>query len=215
MKTQRQLIAGLAAVLALVAMSCHGAIQGGKSAATARCGAPCEVRPAVFFNADEDLFAWAFTEPHLDGENLEEPDAPNEAPQPAAAERLEVRELFAARSVVNRNPRGIGLHFAADSQKVWAYTKVQNRNAPSHVTMEWRRNGVPQKSVEVPVGRSDAWRTWSSHKMASGDEGSWTVEVRGPNGRVLDRTEFEVDPSPQQRSTSVEVGELAASSPLR
>jgi len=198
-----------AATLALIAMSCHGTTHGTSPTASNPCSTSCATDQVLSFEADDDLFAWAFTEIEIEGENAVPPMSPSK--RTAAATGVKVKELFIANSIVNRRPMGISGHFNTGRGKVWAYTKLQNHDVPSHVLMEWRRNGIHQKSVEVAVGHSDSWRTWSSHRMRAGDEGSWTVEVRSAGGRVLDRTAFEIDPEPApSRIPTIQIRELAA-----
>lgn len=201
MTATHHIIATLAATLTVVTMSCYGTSEQ-MSPERALPQVAGVDRPATTVHTTEPDFDWVFTGVIEDENPIDEGDEPIEVGEdtPRSSKPMVVREIFAARSIVNRHPMGIGIHFRAAGQKVWAYTKVQNRNEPSSVTMVWRRNGVHRKSVKVGVGHGDTWRTWTSQRMEPGDEGSWTVEVRDPSGRVLDRTEFEVDPRPSQVS---------------
>jgi hypothetical protein len=59
--------------------------------------------------------------------------------------------------------------------------------------MVWKHEGVEKGVVELNVGKSPRWRTWSRRQMRTRDTGRWSVEVRSADGSILDTVDFEVD----------------------
>ena len=45
------------------------------------------------------------------------------------------------------------------------------------VTHIWRRDGKVVSRVELEVGRSPKWRTWSRQRLPASAEGRWSCEV--------------------------------------
>lgn len=98
----------------------------------------------------------------------------------------------ACAGVDKRQPTGVSDTF--DKGYVWAWIKVKNPDTTSHVNMVWKRDGAVRSRVRLDVGTSARWRTWSKVKLQRGDVGSWTVEVRAPDGKLLDTIDFDVEP---------------------
>lgn len=117
-----------------------------------------------------------------------EPGAAAEAP----AASLSLRSIAAGTDVQGRALVGEGVTFVADGSPVWVHVAVANRGAPSHVTMVWFFEGAELWKMDLTVGKSAGWRTWSRSTMGAHRVGSWRVEVRDPAGAVLGETRFEV-----------------------
>jgi hypothetical protein len=100
--------------------------------------------------------------------------------------------------VDKRVPLGVGTKFSSDVEKVWAFIKVKNKNAPTKLRMVWKRHGKERMSVDLRVGKSKGWRTWSYKKMGRRDAGQWTVDVFTQDGNKLHSMAFEVTPSPEK-----------------
>jgi len=105
---------------------------------------------------------------------------------------LEVLSSTAAQNVVKRAPQGQATDFAEGA--VWAWVRVKNPGDASRVRMIWKHEGEVRSRVDLKVGTSGGWRTWSRKTMATADSGDWTVEVHAPDGELLDSIEFTVTP---------------------
>jgi len=100
-----------------------------------------------------------------------------------------------ALGVEKRVPLGVGSKFSADAEKIWAFIKVKNKNAPTKLRMVWKRHGKQRMAVDLRVGKSSGWRTWSYKRIAKQDAGKWTVDVLTQDGKTLHSMDFEVAPS--------------------
>ncbi|MFT5430358.1 MAG: hypothetical protein ACI9OJ_001032 [Myxococcota bacterium] len=136
--------------------------------------------------------------PALEGPQLEsEP----EGVEPAEA-AVEIVEALAdltvvsgrlAKDVVKRAPIDASDRFVADGSSVWAWVKVKNPGAQTHIWMNWRKGDKIYSRVRLRVGKSSGWRTWSRHRMRTeASVGEWVVEVRTDDGELLDTMAFVV-----------------------
>lgn len=79
----------------------------------------------------------------------------------------------------------------AEGERVAFWTKVTGGAAGERIQHVWLRNGEEQLTVGLAVNASH-WRTWSFKSLHAGSAGSWAVEARDGEGRVLARDEFSV-----------------------
>lgn len=108
---------------------------------------------------------------------------------------LQVQELLIAREVRDRAPIQPSLQYTTDSKQVWAWTRLENEGAPTHITMVWKHRTVEKNRIKLNVGTSDNWRTWSRRHISPQDAGAWQVEIRDADNRLLEVMEFWVKPS--------------------
>ncbi len=106
--------------------------------------------------------------------------------------------LFIAQGVVGTNvtkrrvPTGVSKQFTTNSGTLWGFVKVNNPGPPTHITMEWKRNGAFRSRMKIEVGTSPGWRTWSRQRIRAWDAGQWTVEVFDAQERLLETMTFAV-----------------------
>lgn len=106
----------------------------------------------------------------------------------SASEDLKVVESKAAGGVTDRDPVDEASSFdAGDQVTIWA--AIRNTTSPEDIKMVWFANGTEVTSVDIEVGKSWRWRTWSKSKVWAGD---WKVEIQDSSGSVLDTVEFSV-----------------------
>lgn len=117
------------------------------------------------------------------------------AEAPAAAP-LSVRSLAAGTDVQARRLIGEADTFLADGSHVWVHVAVENRGAPSNITMVWFLDDEEIWQMDLKVGTSARWRTWSRSKMGPHRTGAWRVEVRDPAGEVIGEARFDVQADP-------------------
>jgi hypothetical protein len=96
--------------------------------------------------------------------------------------------LAVGRRIVNDDVIGraqAGDPFLA-GETVYAHTKLAcfRDGFLEHV---WKRGGVEVLREVMPIGEGRCWRTWSYHRLESGD---YTVDVFAPNGERLASRSF-------------------------
>jgi hypothetical protein len=94
--------------------------------------------------------------------------------------------------VDQRTPLGVATTFSSDVEKVWAFIKVRNTLRDTKVRMVWKRDGKTRMQVNLKVGKSKGWRTWSYRKMGHRDVGAWTIDVLDMRGETLHTMAFDV-----------------------
>jgi len=116
---------------------------------------------------------------------------PPAEPDPGA--RLSVPDAGVGTGVVNRQLVGAGDRFSEGSQVAF-WTRVLGGRAGDTIRHVWIHAGRDVEAIELNVG-GPHWRTHSRKTMFSGSVGSWAVEARDPEGRVLARQEFDCVPA--------------------
>ncbi len=117
------------------------------------------------------------------------------AESPVAAERASALSLVdraIAPNVAEREPVGAGAEFDASVGAVYAWVQVKNLGEATTISMVWKKNGKTRLTVELPVGRSYGWKTWSKKGIGAKDAGAWTVEVLDGDGALVETLAFNV-----------------------
>jgi hypothetical protein len=78
----------------------------------------------------------------------------------------------------------------AEGDRVWFWTRVEGGKTGSRIHHVWMHEGQEVLSVPLRIG-GPRWRTQSNKTMHPGSAGSWVVEARDAEGRVLARQEFD------------------------
>jgi len=107
---------------------------------------------------------------------------------PVAAPSTRLVSLAVGRRIVNDDVIGrpqAGDPFLA-GETVYAHTKIAcfRDGFLEHV---WKRDGIEVLREVMPIGEGRCWRTWSYHRVESGD---YTVEVFAPDGQRLASRSF-------------------------
>ena len=97
-----------------------------------------------------------------------------------------------APNVAEREPVGAGAEFDASVGAVYAWVQVKNLGEATTISMVWKKNGKTRLTVELPVGRSYGWKTWSKKGIGAKDVGAWTVEVLDGDGALVETLAFNV-----------------------
>ncbi len=125
-----------------------------------------------------------------------EPSSPDPEPSrhPEVSQgRVTVVESALGLGVRDRQPHDVGTRFDLGDRQVTAWVKVSNSGPPSHVTMVWRKGEQEGWRIDLKVGTSTGWRTWSRKTIRSWDAGDWTVDVFDDDGVLIDQLTFVVD----------------------
>jgi hypothetical protein len=107
----------------------------------------------------------------------------SESNPPIASPPRRTVSLAVGRRIVNDDVIGrpqAGDPFLA-GETAYAHTKIAcfRDGFLEHV---WKRDGVEVLREVMPIGEGRCWRTWSYHRLESGD---YTVEVFAPDGKRL------------------------------
>jgi hypothetical protein len=103
----------------------------------------------------------------------------------SAVDGLKLVDLAIATDVKRREPTGIDDRFATLPKRFHCFCVFENRQQATQVTHVWKRNGRVVSRVELEVGKSPKWRTWSRQRLQPTWTGSWTCEVQSASGRTL------------------------------
>ena len=122
--------------------------------------------------------------------------APPEVP---AKPSMSVVEATLAHGVSRRLPIGPAHHFEV-GEVAWAWVAVANQGPPASLTMHWFRDDQLRSRLELEIGQSPRWRTWSRRTLRKSDLGSWRVEVRDAEGELFHTMRFEVGPRSEDLS---------------
>ena len=90
--------------------------------------------------------------------------------------------------VVDRQLVGRSETFSVGTRVVF-WTQIVGGGSGDSVSHVWQHNGLTTGIVELPVG-GPSWRTQSRRTLDPDAEGTWVVEARDAEGRVLARHEF-------------------------
>lgn len=104
---------------------------------------------------------------------------------------VKVIEGAICKNVVDRVPVEPGNVFSASVAKLYCFTEIAATEHPTEVTHVWYFGDVERATVTLPI-KSLNWRTYSSKTIQSHEIGPWRVEVRGPDGSLIETLRFKV-----------------------
>ncbi len=111
---------------------------------------------------------------------------------PAMAQQsLAVEESTISRDVVDRMPVQPGATFTTDVGRLFCWTRITGAEGQTSVHHVWFLEDEEMADVELNVGAA-SWRTHSSKAIQAEWSGNWRVEVRDPEGTVLETIRFSV-----------------------
>ncbi len=113
--------------------------------------------------------------------------------RPAVADNLVVRDFVMTREISGREPVDTVRTYGPQDGDAFAFARIDNSGAPTTVTFKWHYGGNDYAEVQMPVGTSPGWRTWSSANLRPG---AWRVELIDANGVVLMEERFRVSRKP-------------------
>ena len=103
-----------------------------------------------------------------------------------------ITRMVIAGSIEEREPVGIVNVYSASTEKVYCFLEARDIKAETTVSFVWYHGDTKKATVELPLGVSSRWRTYSSKKLG-GLTGEWKVELRDAGGNVLDTVSFTVE----------------------
>jgi hypothetical protein len=121
---------------------------------------------------------------------MEEAAAPEEM-APAAEPFFGVGRLVVATGVEEREPVGVAETFEASVVRVACFLEATDVREDTTAAFVWYHEGEEISRVDLPLGQSPRWRTYSTKKL--GDRsGAWKVEVRDASDAVVGSVSFTV-----------------------
>lgn len=108
--------------------------------------------------------------------------------QAAEESGMSVNSILICTSVESRKPIGEGTEFEASTGRLYCWTKITAKNAPTTLKHIWFVDG--KIVAEVPLSiKFPSFRTWSNKAVWPG---SWRVEVVSESGETLTSMDFTV-----------------------
>jgi hypothetical protein len=107
-------------------------------------------------------------------------------------ETLKLMDLVIATGVESRQPVEPGNSFRTGAERYYCYAVYNSGAADQVSTHVWRLNGKVLSRVELTVGKSPSWRTWSRHRARPSGTGDWSCEILSPSGERLGIARFKV-----------------------
>lgn len=99
-----------------------------------------------------------------------------------------VDKIVICTSVESRKPVGEGTEFGDSVGRLYCWTKITAKNAPTTLKHIWSVDG--KKAAEIPLSiKYPSFRTWSNKAIWPG---AWKVEVVSESGETLTSLDFTV-----------------------
>lgn len=105
------------------------------------------------------------------------------------SDTLYVKEMVLSKDVVERTPINRVQAFDVEDEEGWCFARIYNDGPMRSIQFKWYYEGEPYYTFDAKVGTSKKWRTYSSVTLR---EGSWRVEIIGPNDEILKEVRFHV-----------------------
>lgn len=100
-----------------------------------------------------------------------------------------IAEFVVARDVIKREPVEVTDTFSREDTDAYAFASIANSGPPTNISFVWRYGDTVYAAVEMEIGTSPRWRTWSSAELLPG---RWRVQLVTSDGVVLGEQPFTV-----------------------
>ena len=122
------------------------------------------------------------------------------AAKPAAADgSMVIRDFVLTHGIFEREPTGSTDNFTSSDGRGYAFARISNEGMPTQVSFVWYYGDEMHASVDMNIGTSSGWRTWSSVNLRPGN---WRVKLQDQNGMVIAERSFTVEHASSSSSTS-------------
>lgn len=105
---------------------------------------------------------------------------------------LKLVELVVGTALEDKLPTDVKTHYPSPPEILYCYSVFENPEGDATVTHVWRRGSRLVSRVELEVGNSPKWRTWSKQRTQPHWTGLWSCEVLGADGQQLGLTVFQI-----------------------
>ncbi len=107
--------------------------------------------------------------------------------------RIKVVLFQTGRDIINRQLLKPDSLFNLDDRRIYCMTKIQNQNNGKTIFHKWYHEGKLRASIEMEIGRSYNWRTWSYINIRPERVGNWKVVVVDTLGISYDSLLFKIE----------------------
>jgi len=120
--------------------------------------------------------------------------------QPAVAQNsIVIRDFVLTHGIYEREPVGTTDTFASGDSRGYAFARIANDGSPTQVSFVWYYGEEMHASIDMNVGTSGGWRTWSSINLRPGN---WRVKLQDASGAVIAERSFMVEHTGSTSATS-------------
>ncbi len=98
-----------------------------------------------------------------------------------------VRDMVVTHGIYDREPIDTADTFLSTDERAYVFLRINNDGPPASVTVQWIYNDVTHAEVNLNIGTSSGWRTWSSANLKPG---LWRVRVVNNMGSNLGERDF-------------------------
>lgn len=109
--------------------------------------------------------------------------------QPAQAGSVVIRDFVLTHGISEREPMGTTEDFAVNDERGYAFARLHNDGTPTNVSFVWEIDNTVHASIDMSVGTSSGWRTWSSVALRPG---TWRVKLMDESGLMLAEKTFTI-----------------------
>lgn len=110
------------------------------------------------------------------------------------SDSMRLVSLAVGTAVQDRKPVGVAVRFREVPPRFHCHSAVDSRVPSATIVHTWRRGARVISRVELEVGKSPAWRTWSRQRIRSEWADRWSCTVTTLDGAILGTAHFEVLP---------------------
>ncbi len=111
------------------------------------------------------------------------------AAQPAHAGSVVIRDFVLTHGIIDREPMGTTENFDIDDSRGFAFARLNNDGTPTNVSFVWEVDNQVHASIDMNIGTSSGWRTWSSVNLRPGN---WRVKLMDESGLMLAEKSFTI-----------------------
>jgi len=114
------------------------------------------------------------------------------AAEPAISAAFTVERMVLTEGIENREPTGEVASFPATTAKAYVFLEAKDIAEDTPVSFVWSYKGNQVAKVDMTLGKSSRWRTYSS-KNVGGFPGDWKVALQDADGLVVKEIGFTVE----------------------
>ena len=113
--------------------------------------------------------------------------------------RLVQGQSFLDVGIYEREPVGTTETFASADGRGYAFARIANDGSPTQISFVWYYGEEMHASIDMNIGTSSGWRTWSSVNLKPGN---WRVKLQDASGAVIAERMFMVEHTGGASATS-------------
>lgn len=122
--------------------------------------------------------------------------------QDVAESLLSIRQFLICKQVAkDRIPIERGVEFPGDVNMLSCFTAINNPGDSTIVTHIWYYEGRDVARIDMEIGTSPFWRTWSVKKIPPNSVGQWGVYVFDAEGIEIGKKDFFISKNRDEDST--------------